>query len=187
MKPPWEWLQCGKWFPDNFAILHKQQFKEIFPYFSPMQVPSSFTVRVYGILMDNEKGILISDESESGMRFTKFPGGGLELGEGIHNCLIREWKEELGQTIGIIEHFYTTDFFQISAFNPAQQVISVYYLVKALDEALVKITNVPFDFEEGIEGAQSFRWVEKENFSEEVMTFPIDKLVAKMIVKKSYH
>src|ERR1700704_3114241 len=140
-----------------------------------MQLPTSFTIRVYGILMNNEKGILITDEFENGKRFSKFPGGGLELGEGIRDCLIREWKEELGQTIEIIEHFYTTDFFQISAFNPKQQVISIYFLVKALDELQVKISDKPFDFPEDKEGAQSFRWVDMKNFSEEVMTFPIDK------------
>src|SRR6185503_14426989 len=134
-------------------------------------VPESFTIRVYGIMMDDEKGILITDEFEHGNRFSKFPGGGLELGEGIRDCLYREWKEELGQTIDITEHFYTTDLFQISAFNPKQQVISIYFLVKPMDEPRVKISDVPFDFEEGKEGAQSFRWILKENFSEEVMTF----------------
>jgi len=146
-----------------------------------MQLPTSFTIRVYGILIDDEKGILVTDEFENGKRFSKFPGGGLELGEGIQDCLIREWKEELGQAIEITEHFYTTDFFQISAFNPKQQVISVYYQVKALNEMQVKISDHPFDFPKDKEGAQSFRWVAMKNFSEEVMTFPIDKLVAKMI------
>jgi ADP-ribose pyrophosphatase YjhB (NUDIX family) len=150
-----------------------------------MQLPTSFTIRVYGILMDEEKGILITDEFEHGKRFSKFPGGGLELGEGIHDCLLREWKEELGQTIEIIAHFYTTDFFQISAFNSDQQVISTYYKVKALNEPLIKISERPFDFPKDVEGAQSFRWVQIKHLSENVMTFPIDKLVAKMIIDES--
>lgn len=147
-------------------------------------VPESFTIRVYGIMPDDERGILITDEFEKGKRFSKFPGGGLELGEGIRDCLIREWKEELGQTVEITQHFYTTDFYQVSAFDPRKQVISIYYLVKPLDEPQAKISDVPFDFEEGIEGAQSFRWVSRENFSEEVLTFPIDKLVAGMITER---
>ena len=43
-----------------------------------------FNVRVYGLL--NKRAVmrfLISDEQEYGMQFTKFPGGGLELGEGL--------------------------------------------------------------------------------------------------------
>ena len=146
--------------------------------------PEAFTIRVYGIMLDDEKGVLITDEFENGKRFSKFPGGGLELGEGIHDCLIREWKEELGQTIEITEHFYTTDFFQVSAFDPRKQVISIYYWVTPLDEARAKFSDLPFDFEENKEGAQSFRWISKKNFSEEVMTFPIDKLVAKMIAER---
>ena len=52
--------------------------------------PEAFTIRVYGIMLDDEKGVLITDEFENGKRFSKFPGGGLELGEGIRDCLLRE-------------------------------------------------------------------------------------------------
>ena len=141
----------------------------------------SFLIRVYGILLDERKGILISDEFEYGQRFSKFPGGGLELGEGIEDCLHREWKEELGQTIAIVRHYYTTGFFQVSAFNPRQQLISVYYLVKTLDEPVVKISATPFDFAGEKEGSQSFRWVALKDFSPNVVTFPVDKVVAEMI------
>jgi 8-oxo-dGTP diphosphatase len=146
--------------------------------------PEAITIRVYGILMDEEKGILISDELENGRRFTKFPGGGLELGEGIRDCLMREWKEELDQSIEIIEHIYTTDFFVKSAFHANKQVISIYYKVKTLDELKVKISTVPFDFSDEKDPAQSFRWIARKDFSEELLTFPIDKLVAKMIIEK---
>lgn len=145
--------------------------------------PESITIRVYGVLID-EKRILIADEFKKGIRFSKFPGGGLELGEGIHDCLIREWREELHQTIGIVEHFYTTDFFQISAFNPRQQVISIYFLVQPVDEPINQVSEVPFDFSIEKGGTQSFRWVALNNFSEKDVTFPIDKLVAKMICEK---
>jgi len=141
----------------------------------------SFTIRVYGILMDSVKGILISDEQENGIRFTKFPGGGLELGEGVRDCLLREWKEELDQPIEIIHHLYTTDFFQRSAFHPDKQVISIYYRVKALGNAKVKISTAAFDFPKELDPAQSFRWIQWKDFSEDLMTFPIDKLVAGIV------
>jgi len=145
---------------------------------------SGFTIRVYGILTDEKKGVLITDELEHGKRFTKFPGGGLELGEGIKDCLLREWKEELGQEIQIEEHIYTTDFFQHSAFHPDQQVISVYYRVKVLNEPGVKISTVPFDFSGENDPSLSFRWISWENFSEDAFTFPIDKHVAGIIAAK---
>src|ERR1700761_2895768 len=88
-----------------------------------------FNVRVYGILMNDQDQVLISDEQEYGMRFTKFPGGGLEFGEGLIDGLKREFVEECDVEIEVIKHFYTTDFFVKSAFNDSQ-VISVYYIVK---------------------------------------------------------
>ena len=77
---------------------------------------TSITIRVYGILMDDRKRILVSDEYIRGNYFTKFTGGGLELGEGTKDCLKREFKEETNLDVTIGEHIYTTDFFQISAF-----------------------------------------------------------------------
>src|ERR1700753_98981 len=89
----------------------------------------NFNVRVYGLLINDDDEVLISDEQEYGMRFTKFPGGGLELGESLIDGLKREFLEECNADVEIIKHFYTTDFFVKSAFNNSQ-VISVYYLVK---------------------------------------------------------
>jgi 8-oxo-dGTP pyrophosphatase MutT (NUDIX family) len=88
-----------------------------------------FNVRVYGVLMDKEKRVLLSDEFIRGAYITKFPGGGLELGEGTRDCLKREFAEETGLEVTIGEHVYTTDFFQISAFNNTHQIISIYYFV----------------------------------------------------------
>ncbi len=31
------------------------------------------------------------------------------------------------------EHIYTTDFFQMSAFTPDQQIIAIYYFAHALE------------------------------------------------------
>src|SRR5205814_1486561 len=101
-----------------------------------MAVPL-FNVRVYGILIHNES-ILVADEYIAGRYITKLPGGGLEFGEGTIDCLIREFKEEMDIEIEVYKHFYTTDFFQPSAFKKNQQVISIYYQVKtASPEAIV--------------------------------------------------
>ena len=58
-----------------------------------------FNVRVYGILINDRNELLVSDELIKGIRFTKFPGGGLEWGEGIEACLKREFIEDLNQPI----------------------------------------------------------------------------------------
>ena len=62
----------------------------------PEPVNTRFTIRVYGILLNERQEVLLSDESYMGYRFTKFPGGGLEYGEGTVDCLKREIREETG-------------------------------------------------------------------------------------------
>src|SRR5581483_3511227 len=103
-----------------------------------------FNIRVYGIWIQENK-ILVNEELIRGNKIVKFPGGGLHWGEGIKDCLIREWNEELSLNIEVLGHFYTTDFFQPSAFDDSQ-VISIYYLVTAPLPATIittSITNAP--------------------------------------------
>jgi len=139
-------------------------------------------VRVYGILIQDNQ-VLVSDEYIKGNNITKFPGGGLEYGEGTKECLMREFKEELNLNIEIISHFYTTDFFVNSAFSNQSQIISVYYLVQPLGELDFSISKNVFDFIEVKEGAQSMRWIDINKVSENDFTFIIDKYVADLLEK----
>src|SRR5688572_17198882 len=88
-----------------------------------------FNVRVYGILIKNA-AVLVTDEYRMGMEITKFPGGGLEFGEGTIDCIKRECLEELNEEIEVMSHVYTTDFFQASAFHKEEQLLSIYYRIK---------------------------------------------------------
>jgi len=112
------------------------------------QAAGSFNIRVYGVLINEQKQVLVSDEYIRGNYYTKFPGGGLELGEGTRDCLEREFKEEMNLEVEVGEHLYTTDFYQVSAFNPAHQIISIYYLTNALEEIKVPLRTKEFDFDE---------------------------------------
>ncbi|MBS1632938.1 MAG: NUDIX domain-containing protein [Bacteroidetes bacterium] len=150
-----------------------------------------FNVRVYGILINDKKQILLSDEYIRGNYFTKFPGGGLEFGEGTRDCLKRELKEELGIESEIGDHIYTTDYFQISAFNPEHQIISIYYYAKPLEAFHVPLHTRLFDFDEQqlkiykqTQEIESIRYIDYSDFSEESVTLPIDKIVAKIIKSK---
>lgn len=145
-----------------------------------------FSVRVYGIMINEKKQVLVSDEYIRGGYYTKFPGGGLEFGEGTLECVIREWKEELDQDIEVIEHIYTTDFFQISAFDNKSQIISIYYLVKPVSSFTKPILAHPFDFEipEGVTEVEGVRWIDWDEFSAETVTLPIDKVLATMVKEK---
>jgi len=145
-----------------------------------------FNVRVYGILINDHSEVLLADEAfKNGTRATKFPGGGLELGEGLIDGLVREFKEECGIDVEVTEHFYTTGFFQPSFFDTNSQIISVYYLCKSKECDKIKTSEVKFDFvvEPGKE-AESFRWVSLYALEkEDTITLPIDVVVKGMLKK----
>ena len=147
-----------------------------------------FSIRVYGILINEHKQVLVSDEFIRGMYITKFPGGGLEFGEGTRDCLKREFMEEMRLNVEVGDHIYTTDFYQMSAFNKEYQIVSIYYFAKPLEEIKVPLREKAFDFDEQqiriyneTGETETFRFVNWENFSDASVTLPIDKIVAKMI------
>ncbi len=146
----------------------------------------NFNVRVYGIIINSENEVLMSDEETKGVRFTKFPGGGLEFGEGLIDGLKREFLEECNLQVEVISHFYTTDFFVASAFGGGQ-LISVYYLVKPLQGYNFKITDCEFDFEgQNGQSKQCFRLVNIVDLTRESVTFPVDKNVVDLL-KMNYY
>jgi ADP-ribose pyrophosphatase YjhB (NUDIX family) len=89
-----------------------------------------FNIRVYGLVISDTGEVLLTDEFQLGQKMTKFPGGGLRFGEGPADCMLREALEEFGQEVEIVEHFYTTDFYQRSFFFPDHQLISIYYIIR---------------------------------------------------------
>ncbi len=141
-----------------------------------------FNVRVYGLLIDEQNRVLISDEEEDGFQFSKFPGGGLEYGEGLIDALCREFIEECALPIEVVSHFYTTDFFIKSVFNESQ-VISVYYVVKALAPLAVPIKESPFDFHDEGPVKQAFRWKAIPALQPKELTFETDQRVAELLIK----
>lgn len=149
-----------------------------------------FNLRVYGILTNEKQQVLVSDEFIRGSYYTKFPGGGLEFGEGTRDCLKREFMEEMDLEVKVTAHIYTTDFFQMSAFTPDQQIISIYYFVEPLEAIHVPLRSKPFDFDERQMNVykqtgetETFRFINWDDFSERSVTLPIDKVVAGIVKK----
>ncbi len=145
-----------------------------------------FNVRVYGIYINEHKQVLVSDEIIKGKHYTKFCGGGLEIGEGTRECLKREFLEEMNIAVEVGAHIYTTDFFQQSAFNKDHQIISIYYYVIPLEPINASVSNLPdFNILSGREklngDAETFRMIEWQEFSSDAVTLPIDKIVADLI------
>ena len=148
-----------------------------------------FTIRVYGILKDSKDRVLVSDEFIRGTYYTKFPGGGLEIGEGTRDCLKREFKEETNLDVTIGGHIYTTDFYQVSAFNNAHQLISIYYYVYANQPIDLITKDTLFDFEphqisDPQANSEVFRWINLNELNEESVSLPIDKIVVRMLKSK---
>jgi len=150
-----------------------------------------FNIRVYGILTNEQNQLLVSDEYIRGNYYTKFPGGGLEFGEGTRECLKREFKEEMDLEVQIGDHIYTTDFFQISAFNPGHQIISIYYYAKALEPIRCPIRTSMFEFDTNqlevynrTGETETFRFIDWDLVSPDSVTLPIDKLVVQMLIQQ---
>jgi ADP-ribose pyrophosphatase YjhB (NUDIX family) len=131
----------------------------------------------------------VSDEFIRGSYITKLPGGGLEIGEGTRDGLAREFMEEADLEVRVGEHFYTTDFFQISAFNHTDQIISIYYYAHTDDTSKILTKEKAFDFlpeqVANLKGtAEHLRWIPLSELSEATMTLPIDKVAIKMLLDK---
>lgn len=147
-----------------------------------------FNIRVYGILINEKNQLLVSDEIIRDKYYTKFPGGGLEYGEGTRDCLKREFIEEMNLRVEVGEHLYTTDFFQASDFHPGHQIISIYYAVMALEPITAKLSDLPFDFDTDQLKAykdraeiETFRFIDLDKITEDAVSLPIDKLVVRML------
>jgi 8-oxo-dGTP diphosphatase len=142
---------------------------------------NKFNIRVYGLLENDQDEVLLVNEQVKDFAFTKFPGGGLELGEGTIDGLKREFKEELGIDIAVQSHYYTTDFFQQSGFRANEQLISIYYQVTCLNP----LSDIRLDKFEITNGNQKetlhFFWQPKNKLHIDMVTFPIDKHVVNLL------
>lgn len=148
-----------------------------------------FNIRVYGIIMTEARQVVVTDEFIRGAYITKFPGGGLEFGEGTRDCLKREMKEEMNLEVEIGDHLYTTDIYQKSAFNPAHQIISIYYFVKPLEPISVEFKQTAFAFEphqiaDPTGEAEVFRLIEWDDFTTDSVSLPIDKIVVNLLKER---
>lgn len=138
-----------------------------------------FNVRVYGVYQNEHGEIVLSSERRNGYSFVKFPGGGLEFGEGTADALKREWKEEWNLDIEVGKLLYVNDFLQVSAFNPEDQVLSFYYEVKKVKGVFPESISIETQLQEDGEHPV---WVKREDLSARIFTFLIDKVVGELLM-----
>ncbi|MCR4031959.1 MULTISPECIES: NUDIX domain-containing protein [Flavobacterium] len=128
-----------------------------------MKPLNNFSVRTYAICEQNDK-ILALYEYHKGKIYCKLPGGGVEFGEGILDCLYREFLEELNVKIEIVEHLYTQEHFVESIVDDGRQLLLIYYIVKInnIEEMAISTPDI-----------ERFEWID---VNENPFVLPIDKI-----------
>lgn len=130
-------------------------------------------VRVYATIVKDNK-VLVLHEEYVGEQLMKFPGGGLEFGESVLECVQRELDEELNIKVKNIEHLYTQEDFLVSKFRNSEQLLTIYYLAEMIDENELLILDPCID---------KIEWVSLET-EENPFPLPIDKIVFDVLKKK---
>lgn len=137
-----------------------------------------FNVRVYALLEHKGK-VMVMHEPFQGKLIYKFPGGGLEFGEGTVDCIRREFLEELNLKVDVTSHFYTQDFFTLNAFDPTEQVLLIYYKASISDNELKKLKILDADINELL-------WIEPKNLKVDKFTLDADKVVVELYKKENF-
>ena len=132
-----------------------------------------FNIRVYACVVKDKK-VLVLHEEYAGDFLVKFPGGGLEYGESVIECLHREFMEELNVKIKNISHFYTQEDFIISRFRPNEQLLTLYYFAEIYDESEFLIMDPCIGKAE---------WLPLQTEGEP-LKLPVDKVVFKKLQEK---
>ena len=130
-------------------------------------------VRVYAMILKNGK-VLVLHEEYVGEQLMKFPGGGLELGESVLECVQRELEEELNIKVKNIQHLYTQEDFLVSKFRNNEQLLSIYYLAEMVDENELLILDPCIE---------KIEWVSL-NTEENPFPLPIDKVSFDVLKKR---
>ena len=137
-------------------------------------VKPQFNVRVYAIIKQDQK-YLISHEWNEKVEFWKFPGGGVEAGEGIVDALKREVSEELKTYPRKAELFYVNEHYQKSKFGP-ETLLSFYYTVELDKPDLTAKVETKWGKNYHLE----FMWVSLDELRNKVH-FPLDQKVVKLL------
>lgn len=130
-------------------------------------------VRVYAAVLKN-RCVLALQEEYAGQQLLKFPGGGLEFGEGILDCLHREFEEELNLKIENLKHFYTQEEFLVSRFRPNEQLLTIYYIAEIVDVDDLIIRDACIE---------KIEWISLDS-EENPFPLPVDMIVFDLLKQK---
>lgn len=90
-----------------------------------------FNARCYALICSDKGRLLVLKERWRGVDLQKLPGGGLELGEGMLECLDREISEEFESSQSLTwAHFHCPTHCFSSQFRPEEQLLLNYFLAE---------------------------------------------------------
>ncbi len=122
-------------------------------------------IRIYVAVL-KEKKVLTLFEEYAGVPLLKFPGGGLEYGESVIDCLHRELDEELNLKIKNVKHLYTQEDFVVSRFRENEQLLTIYYTAEMVEENELLIMDPCIE---------KIEWLPIET-NENPLPLPVDKI-----------
>lgn len=99
--------------------------------------PERVRVASRGILIDGDK-ILLSHEVNTGVYMS--PGGGLEEGETLEECCIRELREETGYDVKPVKQFLT-----INEYCFETLYVSNYFICELIGKGKQSLTEIEID------------------------------------------
>lgn len=112
---------------NNFEILNQYSGN----YSDP---PVKIRVAGRGILVEDNK-ILLTHELNTGVYMT--PGGGLEEGETLEECCIRELREEAGAEVNPLKQFL-----RINEYCPECMYVSNYFICEKIGDCKQSLTEI---------------------------------------------
>jgi len=127
-------------------------------------------IRPCVVLIKDEKVLTIHCKYPDGEYFL-FPGGGVESGETLQECAIRETEEETGYKVKIKKLIYVNDWIRDRATN--ERVVNMFFLGEIVSGELI-------EGERDGSKVKNAEWVDLEKF------FNIDfrpEYIAKRILK----
>lgn len=129
-----------------------------------------FNARCYALIRSNQNRVLVMMERWQGVDLNKFPGGGLELGEGLLECIYREIDEEFQESEHLsYRHLFTPTECFASRFKPNEQLLLNYFTSQALaKEELWKL--IPRD-----KNLLGMKWLELKAENAEWFTLESDR------------
>lgn len=122
-------------------------------------------MRVNGILIQDQKILLIKHEMGNGRILWSVPGGGMEFGQNIKSNLQREFKEETGLIVDINDYLFVYEYL-----NPPLHALEHFFSVES-NAGLLKIGTDP-ELEPAHQLISDVRWMDIND----IVSLPKDSL-----------